>query len=133
MQPVANGSLGDALRNPDGSEYLNGQMQFAATLFGVRSDSRSPIDVLEWKTPGPYGEAYAEPNHLGINRVALEVDDIAAARGRLIESGHPASDVEEWDMGEFGKRQVVVFKDPDGIMLELIEHLPIPTDHPPFA
>jgi hypothetical protein len=36
-------------------------------------------------------------------------------------------------MGEFGERKVVIFKDPDGIMLELIEHVPIPTARPPFA
>jgi hypothetical protein len=31
---------------------------------------------------------------------------------------------EEWDMGDFGTRKVVIFEDPDGIMLELIERPP---------
>ena len=51
LQPATNGSLGDLLRNPDGSEFTDNQMRFAATLMGVRSDSRSPIDVLQWDTP----------------------------------------------------------------------------------
>jgi catechol 2,3-dioxygenase-like lactoylglutathione lyase family enzyme len=134
LQPVANGSLGDALKNPDGSDYDEGQMRFAATLLGVRSDSRSPIDVLEWDVPKPYGVPYQAATDLGIIRVAFEVDDIAAARTRLLLTGHaPIGPLETWDMGEFGERKVVIFKDPDGIMLELIEHVPIPTARPPFA
>ena len=132
-QPVTNGSLGDSLRNPDGSEYTDGQMRFAATLLGVRSDSRSPIDVLEWDTPKPYAEPYQAANCLGIIRVALEVDDIEAARSRLIIAGlDGVGPVETWDMGDFGDRKVMIFKDPDGIMLELIEYVPILGARPPF-
>ena len=132
-QPATNGSLGDSLRNPDGSEFTDGQMLFAATLMGVRSDSRSPIDVLEWAQPKPYGEPYKLPTNLGIMRVAFEVDDIEAARSRLQLAGHaPIGPVEIWDMGEFGERKGVIFRDPDGIMLELIEQVPVPGDRPPF-
>ena len=123
----------NSFRNPDGSEFTDGQMLFAATLMGVRSDSRSPIDVLEWAQPKPYGEPYKLPTNLGIMRVAFEVDDIEAARSRLQRAGHaPIGPVETWDMGEFGERKVVIFRDPDGIMLELIEQVPVPGDRPPF-
>jgi catechol 2,3-dioxygenase-like lactoylglutathione lyase family enzyme len=133
LQPATNGSLGDLLRNPDGSEFTDNQMRFAATLLGVRSDSRSPLDVLEWDVPKPFGEPYESPTHLGIMRVAFEVDDIEAARTRLLLCGHgPVGPIERWDMGEFGERRVVIFKDPDGIMLELIEQLAIATERPPF-
>lgn len=132
LQPATNGSLGDSLRNPDGSEFTDGQMLFAATLMGVRSDSRSPIDVLEWGVPKPYGEPYKEPNHLGIIRVGFEVDDLEAARARLLLCGHKAGPIETWDMGELGDRKVVIFEDPDGISLELTEAIPIPTPRPPF-
>jgi len=132
-QPPANGSLGDMLRNPDGSEFTDGQMQLAATLMGVRTDSRSPIDVLEWYKPKPYGKPYASPTNLGIMRVAFEVDDITAARERLVITGHaPVGPVEIWDMGELGERKVVIFRDPDGIMLELVEQLQVVGDRPPF-
>ena len=65
---------------------------------------------------------------LGIIRVAFEVDDVEAARARLLLTGHLAGPVETWDMGDFGERKVVIFKDPDGIMLELIEQLPVVGD-----
>ncbi len=134
LQPTTNGSLGDCLRNPDGSLYAGDGMDFSATLFGVRSDSRSPLDVLEWATPEPFGEPYPVANHLGIIRVAFEVDDIEAARRRLLltEQGG-VGPIETWDMGDFGERKVVIFRDPDGIMLELIEQRRIATAQPPFA
>jgi catechol 2,3-dioxygenase-like lactoylglutathione lyase family enzyme len=133
LQPASNGSLGDALSNADGSPYTGG-MNFAATLMGLRSDSRSPLDVLEWHTPKPYGVAYAVANHLGIIRVAFEVDDIAAARARLLAAGvSNVGPLETWDMGEMGERKVVIFRDPDGIMLELTEAVAYPAARPPFA
>ena len=133
LQDARNGSLGDALTNADGSAYLGG-MNFAATLMGLRSDSRSPLDVLQWHTPKPYGEPYPQANHLGIIRVAFEVDDIAAARARLLATGHAGvGPIEHWNMGEMGERRVVIFRDPDGIWLELTEAVPYPAERPPFA
>jgi catechol 2,3-dioxygenase-like lactoylglutathione lyase family enzyme len=132
-QPTHNGSLGDMLRNPDGSEFTDGQMLLAATLMGIRTDTRNPLDVLEWHMPKPYGEPYTSPTNLGIMRVAFEVDDIDAAHARLVATGHgPIGPVETWDMGDFGKRKVVIFRDLDGIMLELIEQPAHVGDRPPF-
>ena len=101
---------------------------------GIRSDSRSPLDVLQWHTPKPYGEAYPHANHLGIIRVAFEVDDIEAARARLLATGQTGvGAVETWDMCEMGERRVVIFRDPDGIWLELVEAVAYPAALPPFA
>ena len=66
-------------------------------------------------------------------RVAFEVDDIARARARLLAAGHAAGPIETWDMGEFGERRVVIFCDPDGIALELIEQPRVLGPRPPFA
>lgn len=101
-QPVANGSLGDSLRNPDGSEYTGPDMEFAANLMIPRTDWRNPLDVLEWHLPRPYGEAYKSPLNLGISRIGIEVDDIEAAHAKLVATGTaPVSDVDSWDMGDF--------------------------------
>lgn len=131
-QPPGNGALGDLLRTPDGAEYA-GDMNFAATLLSVRNDTRSPIDVLQWTLPEPYGEPYPVANHLGIVRIAFEVDDIAAAHTRLVASARGAvGPIETWDMGEFGVRRAVIFRDPDGIWLELIEQPRYLGERPPF-
>jgi len=55
-------------------------------------------------------------------RLAFEVDDIEAAYHELRKVWkRVAGPPEEWDMGDFGTRKVVIFEDVDGIMLELIE------------
>ena len=121
-QPIGNGSLGDALRNADGSDYTGAEMEFAANLLVPRNDWRNPLDVLEWTLPMPYGRAYESPRNLGISRIALEVDDIVAAQRKLVAANiGPVSAVEQWDMGEFGHKKVVIFRDPDDVLLELIE------------
>lgn len=126
-QPVGNGSLGDALSNPDGSAYTGAEMEFVANLLVPRNDWRNPLDVLEWTLPRPYGRAYESPRNLGISRIALEVDDVTAARARLVAAGVPSvCAVETWDMGEFGVKKIVIFRDPDGVLLELIEQAPVP-------
>jgi catechol 2,3-dioxygenase-like lactoylglutathione lyase family enzyme len=118
------GSLGRAIRNPDGTLY-EGLVDFDAPFFSYRADGRNPIDLLQWELPGVFGRPYPVPNHLGIIRLAFEVDDIEAAYHKLRKAWHRvAGPPEAWDMGEFGTRKVVIFEDPDGIMLELIERPP---------
>ena len=144
-QPATAGSLGDMLcvpghtggETPEGEHmhepYTGNDILFKAALMGIRSDSRSPLDVLEWTLPEPCGVPYQSPTNLGIIRVAIEVDDIRRARARLVRTGQKhVGPIETWDMGDFGERQVVIFKDPDGIWLELIEAVPLPTNRPPF-
>lgn len=121
-QPVTNGSLGDALANPDGSAYDGAEMDFRANLMIPRNDWRTPLDVLEWTLPRPYGRAYESPLNLGIVRIGIEVDDIEAARARLAAADcGPVSAVERWDLGEAGTRRVATLRDPDGVMLEIVE------------
>ena len=119
-------SLGNLLRNPDGSVYT-GLIDFDAVITGYRADFRNLHDLLEWQMPRPFGKPYEAPNNLGSVNVAWEVDDIRASYDKLVRLGirgigrgllkHP----EEWDMGEYGTRKVLNFRDPDGIMIQLHE------------
>src|SRR5262249_22122640 len=82
-QPVTNGNLGDSFAAPDGTPAGNTDMDFRAVFLGIRTDSRTPVDLVEWKFPRPYGKPYASPANLGIQRIAIEVDDLDAARQTL--------------------------------------------------
>jgi hypothetical protein len=94
------GSLGRAIRNPDGTLY-EGLVDFDAPFFSYRADGRNPIDLLQWELPGVFGRPYTVPNHLGIIRLAFEVDDIEAAYHKLRKAWHRvAGPPEEWDMRE---------------------------------
>jgi catechol 2,3-dioxygenase-like lactoylglutathione lyase family enzyme len=122
VQSLTSGNLGDRMMMPDGSPYEGSVMDFKAVFLGIRSDSRTPVDLVQWKTPGTGGRPYEAANNLGIVRVAIEVDDLDAAHAKLKEAIGPAlSDIETWDMGEFGTHRVAIFTDPDGSTLELIE------------
>ncbi len=127
-QPATNGSLGDLLRNPDGSVNDQGVFDYDASIIGAPADLRHPIDLLEWEIPdGPFGRPYKRPNNLGIMRLAFEVTDIEAARDALLRTEREAigargiGPVETWDLGEAGTRRVAVFHDIDGAQLELVE------------
>ncbi len=123
----------------------DGDVLYDAVFLCHRADQRNPIDLLQWVEPKPAGAPYASPFNLGIQRLAFEVDDIDAAYAALI--GAPGVDdsmvsgpPEPWDLGELGVRRVVLFTDPDGLGLELIERPPYfaeadPSrdDYPPLA
>lgn len=107
-----------------------------AVFLGHRADTRSPIDLIQWISPPPRGAVYASPVNLGIARLAFEVDDIDVAYRALVEApGMDPRDVagppETWDLGELGQRKVVLFRDPDGCALELIERPPYTWDADP--
>lgn len=95
-------------------------------LRGKLSDNATVIDLIEFVEPstiigkGPYGQT----NHVGITRLAFEVDDTDAIYEKLRECGDieflsaPAT-VRAPDEGYL---RILTFKDPHGIVLELIEH-----------
>jgi catechol 2,3-dioxygenase-like lactoylglutathione lyase family enzyme len=127
-QAITNGSLGDIMRNPDGSLYEGDEMDLDAILIGAPADMRQPIDLLEWLAPrGTCGEPYADPTNLGIQRLSFEVVDIEAAHAILTASSsaeigaRQVGPLETWDLGELGRRRVITFKDIDGVSLEVIE------------
>jgi hypothetical protein len=97
----------------------------------VRGDDRVLFDYLQWDTSADHAVPYAQPNHVGIIRCAIEVDDLDAAYLVLrqlpwaiagaITIGAP----EVWDFGAvFGARRVVNFTDPEGIGFQLVEQPP---------
>ena len=89
------------------------------------SFSSTGCSVLESPDlPSPY----AEPNHVGIVRCAIEVDDLGAAHEILKRSTwaqqYPilTGGIEEWDFGpQWGARRVLNFKDPEGVAFQLVE------------
>jgi catechol 2,3-dioxygenase-like lactoylglutathione lyase family enzyme len=109
-------------------------------FFVPRGDRRFVIDWLRWWESADHARPYAEPNHLGIIRCAIEVDDIdraheclaaaAAANNLIVGTVHPP---ETWNMGpETGEQRVVNFTDGEGVMFQLIEApaYPLGTLHP---
>jgi len=95
-------------------------------LRGKASGDATVIDLIEFVKPSTIvGDGpYREMNHVGITRIAFEVDDTDAIYQKLCQRG----DIEL--MGgpttvkspTKGTLRILTFKDPHGIVLELLEH-----------
>jgi lactoylglutathione lyase len=117
-----------ALPEPTAAGYGRGSEvgQFDAAILGHRGDHRFHLDLVNWMVPGVVGEPNGEANHVGIQRLAFEVDDIESARAALLDALPPALRTtvrgpDEWDLGEIGSRRVLTFRSGDGLPLELVE------------
>jgi len=128
-EPVAN------IYSPSG-----GMTVCDGAFFVPRGDRRFVIDWLRWWESADNPRPYPEPNHLGIIRCAIEVDDIdrafeclaaaAAADDSIVGTVHRP---ETWNMGpEIGEQRVVNFTDGEDVMFQLVEAPPYPlgTLHP---
>ncbi len=85
-----------------------------------------PFHVLltQWRAPAPSGRGLAEPNHLGLFRMAFLVEDIDACHAQLAELEVPElSPVVSLELGPSCPApscRALFFRDPDGTCLELI-------------
>ena len=124
-QPQSNGSLGDTIRNPDGSIYT-GLVDFDAAIMVPRGDGRNSVDLLEWQIPGTVGTPYKEANHLGAVNLTWEVNSVQVVfekLRRLLKNPkrHIVAPPETWDLGDYGIRKALNILDPDGVMLQFFE------------
>lgn len=97
-------------------------------LVGKSRETATVIDLIEFLSPktvvgdGPYKQM----NHVGITRMAFDVDDTDAIHAKLLARGdiemlcEPQSVVAPTG----GTLRILTFRDPLGIVLELIEHRP---------
>jgi catechol 2,3-dioxygenase-like lactoylglutathione lyase family enzyme len=95
-------------------------------LCGKLSDNATVIDLIEFVKPttvvgeGPYNQM----NHVGITRMAFDVDDTDAIYEKLCQRGDIEILCEPTTVKAptEGSLRILTFKDPHGIVLELIEH-----------
>jgi catechol 2,3-dioxygenase-like lactoylglutathione lyase family enzyme len=100
--------------------------------FGKGSDVTTTIDLLQWIKPAPVGNPLDRANHVGIPRVALEVDDIEKAYKELTAKGVKflsPPQIVDLKREELAKLKPDLAKpikfcvclDPDGTLIELVE------------
>lgn len=97
-------------------------------LCGKRKENATVIDLIEFIRPKTTVDAgpYKQMNQVGITRMAFDVDDTDA----IYETLRLRSDIELFCepvtllAPTGGSFRILTFKDPFGIVLELIEHRP---------
>ncbi len=109
--------------NGTGMSYpytLEGELM-AVNLFDFLG---SPIlDLLEWKEPRDYSPPYGNQNHLGIARFAMATTDLDTDISILQSNGiELLSETPAIREGINGPMRFICFKDPDSIVVELVEN-----------
>jgi catechol 2,3-dioxygenase-like lactoylglutathione lyase family enzyme len=112
---------------------------FTGAFFGVRGSGFMFLDWLQWIESPSLPTPYEVPNHVGIIRCVIEVDNLDATYETLKNSTWAKQydilqgAIETWDLGpEWGSRKVLNFKDPEGVAFQFIEQPrpPIVSLHP---
>ena len=98
-----------------------GVMRWALIRLGDDEDA-PVIDVEQWIDPAMTGQPYPSCSNNGIGRIALGVDDIDKEYSDLKDKGVSfLSPPQTLDVPGFGDFKFCCFRDPDGIVLELVE------------
>ena len=95
--------------------YLNGSDNIIAP----------PIELLQFVTPETIKDE-AELNKISVSEICFRVDNIEKVYKHLIDNNVEClSEPQEFDFTSYGfsKSKALYFKDPDGIILELMETL----------
>jgi catechol 2,3-dioxygenase-like lactoylglutathione lyase family enzyme len=94
----------------------------ATSLCPQRADTFS-LELNQWRSPGPVGQPPPVPNHRGLYRIALGVEDLTAAHAALAEDA-PDIPSPVWVAmpgTRLGGVPVLFLRDPDGVVVELVE------------
>ncbi|MGD9696766.1 MAG: VOC family protein [Thermoleophilia bacterium] len=107
---------------------LGGDTELTGAFLGMRGETRTFFDWLQWTESVEYPTPYQEPTHLGIMRCTLEVDDLDRSYDALLDAvggkGEKISlsEPEVWDFGPgFGAHRVINLTDFEGTRFQLIE------------
>jgi catechol 2,3-dioxygenase-like lactoylglutathione lyase family enzyme len=87
-------------------------------------DDPFEVFLMHWETPATHGSHYAEPNHGGLYRVALCVDDTRAAYNEMAAGGWTFArppELVELKGTPVPDMWICFLRDPDGVLYEFVE------------
>lgn len=112
------------LRQPGDQLGLDGEIELAAAyLDDPRGAGAFMLELVQLIDPPPRAAPSADANRLGMFRLALLTDDIARDHADLVARGVPCwTGPTRLEMGPgIPPLQALLFEDPDGAVLELIQ------------
>ena len=109
----------------DDASFLGYSVQIQAAAVRLRlPDEPLELLLIEWRSPRSQGRHYAQPNHAGLYRVALCVDDTRATYSAMSRAGWEFDRMPgavELDGTAVPMMWICFLSDPDGIPYELVE------------
>lgn len=103
---------------------LPGEVAYEQRYLRVPDRDDFDLDLIQWRRPTPVGRPPGEAHRLGIYRLAFLVEDVQACVEEIRSQGVACPDPALLDMGPtipVDGLRAVLFPDPDGACLELIE------------
>jgi len=93
-----------------------------AAFIRLGDDPRSPcLDLVEWQTHPAHGRPYADANNVGVFRIAFHVNNPDEILAGLKDAGMELlGPVGYGNPPGGGRSTVFAFRDPDGIVLEVL-------------
>lgn len=104
----------------EGMAFGGGRCRGAVITLGDHPRCWTKLELIEWIDPPPEPREPGAPHALGVSRIALRCKGLHAlverleAEGIAFETPPQATDVA-------GAKGFALFRDPDGVLLELIE------------
>ena len=104
----------------DGMDFGDGHMRGAVMTLGDHPRCWTKIELIEWVRPPTEPQPERTTIHAGVSRIALRCKNLLSfyeelkADGIAFESAPQEIDI-------VGAKRFVLFRDPDGTLLELIE------------
>ena len=104
----------------EGMGFGRGRVRGAVLSLSDHPRAATKIELLEWLEPPATPQPERSRQQAGVSRIALRVVDLKAFHQRLVEAGIEFEG-EVVDIDIVGAKCFVLFRDPDGTLLELIE------------
>jgi catechol 2,3-dioxygenase-like lactoylglutathione lyase family enzyme len=102
---------------------IRGDVQGHAVRLCLPDDPFEAL-LVHWEIPASHGRHYVEPNHFGLYRVALCVDDARGAYDQMLSAGwtfvRPPESV-ELEGTSVSDMWMCFLRDPDGVLYEFVE------------
>ena len=120
LHVFGDGPQGSGDNVEEGMAFQGGRCRGAVITLGDHPRCWTKIELIEWVDPRPEPREPGGSHSLGVSRIALRCKHIGALVKRLEAEGIEfETPLQEIDI--VGAKGFALFRDPDGVLLELIE------------
>jgi catechol 2,3-dioxygenase-like lactoylglutathione lyase family enzyme len=114
------GPGGKGERLEDGMHVDGRHCRGAVLTLGEHPRCWTKLELIEWVEPAPEPRTPPSPHSLGVGRIALRCKGLLELVERLNRQG-VAFETPPRDVDIVGARRFALLRDPDGVLLELID------------
>jgi catechol 2,3-dioxygenase-like lactoylglutathione lyase family enzyme len=103
-----------------GMEFRGGRCRGAVITLGDHPRCWTKLELIEWVDPAPEPREPSGQHSLGVSRIALRCKQLGPLVARLEAEGI-VFETPPQQIDIVGAKRFALFRDPDGVLLELIE------------